>query len=229
MTIAVMQPYFFPYIGYLQLIGAVNIFVIYDDVQYIKKGYINRNVILSNNEPYRFTLQLIGASQNKLISEIGVGNNAKKILKTISHSYTNAPYFKERYSIIEEIFLNRENILAKFVGHSLEVTSKYLGIKTKFIYSSSVEYNRNLKAQDKVIDICKKIKSKSYINSIGGKEIYNRDYFKNEGIKIHFLKPKITKYKQFHDEFVPYLSIIDVMMFNSKEEISIMLNNFDLI
>lgn len=224
-----MQPYLFPYIGYWQLINAVDIFVIYDDVNFIKQGYINRNSILANGKSQQFTLELIGASSYKLINEIDIGNNIKKILKTIEQSYIKAPYFHDIFPIIEDILIREEKNLAKFIGNSLRILSHYLEMDTQFIYSSDSKKDNNLKAQDKVIDICKNLNARKYINAIGGQELYSKEIFKENSIELNFLKTEIVEYKQFKNEFIPYLSIIDILMFNSKEEIRNMLNRYELI
>lgn len=229
MTIGIMQPYLFAYIGYWQLINAVNTFVIYDDVNFIKQGYINRNSILTNGKSQQFTLELIGASSNKLINQISVGNNKNKVLKTIKQNYSKAPYYNEIIIIIEEILNNEEKNLAKFIGFSLMKISNYLGINTKFILSSDIEKNNDLKAQDKVLGICKILKANKYINAIGGQELYSKEIFRENNIELNFLKTKLVEYKQFDDEFVAYLSIIDILMFNDKEKIIHYLNDFELI
>ena len=218
-----MQPYLFPYIGYWQLINAVDVFVIFDDVSYIKKGYINRNSILLNGQGQRITLELIGASQNKLINEIEIRGNSKKILRTIELSYSKAPYFKDIFPIIEEILNQEEKNLAKFIGYSLEKISNYLKIDTKFLYSSSIKKDNSLKAQNKILDICSKLDAKNYINTIGGVNLYDEDRFKKEGIDLNFLKAKIINYQQFKDEFISHLSIIDVLMFNDIDAVRNML------
>ena len=229
MTLAIMQPYLFPYIGYWQLIKAVDTFVIYDDVNYIKKGYINRNSILLAGKSQQFTLELKASSQNKLINSIEVGNNHEKILKTIETAYRKAPYFDNIFSILNDILTQKEKNLAKFVGYSLEKISTYLGLETKFIYSTDTLKNNKLKAQDKILDICKKLNATNYVNAIGGKELYNKKNFQLENIKLHFLKTNIIEYNQFKYEFVPYLSIIDVLMFNNKEKVKKMLTAYELI
>lgn len=229
MTVAIMQPYLFPYIGYWQLINAVNTFVIYDDVNFIKQGYINRNSILTNGKSQQFTLELIGASSNKLINEISVGNNKNKVLKTIKQNYSKAPYYNEIIIIIEEILNNEEKNLAKFIGFSLMKISNYLGINTKFMFSSNIEKNNDLKAQEKVLEICKILQANKYINAIGGKELYSKETFRENKIELNFLKTKLVEYKQFNYEFVAYLSIIDVLMFNDKEKVIHYLNDFELI
>ena len=111
MTLAIMQPYLFPYIGYWQLLNAVDTFVLYDDVNYINKGYINRNSILVDGKAQQFTLELINASQNKLINEIEIGNNSKKLLKTITQSYIKAPFFEDIITLIEEILTKYPDLI----------------------------------------------------------------------------------------------------------------------
>lgn len=229
MTLAIMQPYFFPYIGYWQLLNIVDEFVIYDDVNYIKQGYINRNSILANNHAQVFTLELIGASSNKIINEIEIGNNRKKILKTIQQNYIKAPFYKDVISLIDEIMNNEEKNLAKFIGYSIFKIAKYLEIDTKILYSSEIRKNSTLKAQDKVLNICINLNANKYINAIGGQELYSKEVFQQNGIDLNFIKTNINKYKQFDNEFVAYLSIIDIMMFNKKIDIKEHLESFELV
>ena len=224
-----MQPYFFPYIGYWQLINAVDTFVIFDDVNFIKKGYINRNSILLNGKPHIFTLELIGASQNKLINEIEIGGNSRKILKTIEMSYKKSPYFYIVFPIIKDILDNKEKNLAKFIGHSLEKISNYLEMDTKFIYSSDIRKNNSLKAQDKILEIASLLKSTDYINAIDGQKFYDKERFSQENIQLNFLDTEIKEYKQFENEFESHLSIVDILMFNSIEDINNILSKFKLI
>lgn len=224
-----MQPYLFPYIGYWQLLNIVDEFVIYDDVNYIKQGYINRNSILANNKSQQITLELLGASSNKLINEIEIGNNRKKLLKTIQQNYMKAPFYKDVINLIDEIINNEEKNLAKFIGHSIFKIAEYLEIDTKILYSSEIRKNSTLKAQDKVLDICKTLNANKYINAIGGRELYSKEVFHQNGIELNFIKTNINKYKQFDIEFVAYLSIIDIMMFNKKIDITEHLYSFELI
>jgi len=229
MRVAVMQPYFFPYIGYWQLINAVDIFVIYDDVNFIKRGYISRNNILQNQKAQLFTLELIGASQNKKINEISVGNNSKKLLKTIKQNYSKAPFFNDVFQVLDEILNNEEKELSKFLGFSLVKIAKYLNIDTKFLYSSDIKNDKTFKAQDRLIEMSKILNATGYINSIGGIELYDKEVFSQNDINLSFLKTHEISYKQFNNEFVPNLSIVDILMFNSKDNIKNMLNQFQLI
>lgn len=232
LKIAIMQPYFFPYIGYFQLMNTVDKFVIYDDVTFIKGGWINRNNILINNSPNLFTLPLKNASSNILIKDIEISLNDKwknKFIKTIIWNYKKAPYFTETIEIISKI-LNIDNILLKSMCiESFELINKYLQIDTEIIDSSTIYSNEDLFGQDRVLDICIKENAIHYINPIGGLKIYNRKDFNDKGIKISFLETNQIKYSQFKNDFIPNLSIIDVMMFNSPNEIRKMLNNYKLI
>ena len=229
MTLAIMQPYLFPYIGYWQLLSAVDIFVIYDDVNFIKQGYINRNSILIGHKTQKITLEVIGASSNRVINEVQVGNNTKKLLKGIDQAYKKAPEYEKVFPLIQNILENPEKNLAKFLGNSIQKISSYLGINTKIIYSSDIEKDCSLKAQDKILDICQRLGASHYINAIGGQEFYSKEAFESEGIELNFIQTRLIEYKQFKNEFVPYLSIIDILMFNTKKDIQNMLNIYKLI
>ncbi len=229
MIVGSNQPYLFPYIGYWQLMSISDVYVISDSMQYIKKGYINRNSILVDEKRHLFTLEVLGVHSNTPINEVKVGNSAKKISKSIFHAYKKAPYFNIVYPIVEKILLNQEKNLAKYLGYSIETIADYLGIETEFTYLSDLQGETELKAQSRTIDICKRVNATEYINAIGGVELYSREDFLKEGIELTFLKSGDIKYKQFNSEFVPNLSIIDIMMFNSQEEIKNILTKFSLI
>lgn len=232
MKIGIMQPYFLPYIGYWQLLNVVDKYVIYDDVNYINRGWINRNRILFNSKDKMITLSLKEVSQNKLIKEIELLNNEKereKLLKTISQSYKKAPFYDEVYPLIEEILNFKEINLEKFLENSIKKIIEYLEIDTTILISSEIEKDNMLKGKNKILDICKNLGASEYYNAIGGQELYSYEEFNKEGIKLKFLKSGNIEYKQFKNEFIPNLSIIDVMMFNSKEKIKEFLNNYTLI
>lgn len=232
MKIGIMQPYFLPYIGYWQLLNAVDKYVIYDDVNFIKGGWINRNKILMNNEGKLFNIQMQGASPNKLINEIEVSTNEvwkKKLLRTIENCYGKAPFYKDVFPIIKKIINCNESNLAKYIEYSIKIICEYLNINTKLIVSSSIIKDNSLKAQDKVISICKKLEANEYYNAIGGQELYSYNDFIQENIELRFLKTNYIEYKQFNNNFISNLSILDVMMFNSKIEINELLNQYELI
>lgn len=230
MIIACNQPYIIPYIGYWQLINAADIFVILDDYAYIKKGWINRNRILINQEPRLFNLAIEKMSQNKLISETNlVTINQDKIRKTVWHAYHKAPNFTEGYALIQAILSYPERNLADFLSHGMQVIGDYLGIKTRFIKSSSLEGNSLFKREYRIYDQCARLGADTYINAIGGMQLYDFEEFKKRGITLKFLKTQPIEYKQFNHPFVPNLSILDVIMFNSREEVIKMLDQYDLI
>ena len=219
MKIAVMQPYLFPYIGYFQLLNAVDKFVVFDDVNFIKKGWINRNNILVNRQKYLFTVPLKDASQNKLIKEVQIADDGwqEKFLKTVAQSYKKAEFFDEAFALIENIVRSGESFLAKLILRSLQILKDALKINAEIVPSSEVYNNRELKAQDRILDICKQEKATEYVNPAGGTELYDRRIFSENGVKLFFLKTDPFSYRQFGDEFVPHLSIIDVLMFNGAQ------------
>lgn len=231
-TVAVMQPYFLPYIGYFQLINAADKFVLLDDVNYIKKGWINRNRILINRAEHLFVIPLEKSSQNKVINTLkisGLDEWRKKFLKTVSNAYSKAPHFKTAYVILEEVLDIKTDELAELIRHSIKVMCRKLSIKTEIIDSSSVFENKDLRKQERILDIVKKSGGDAYINPIGGVELYSRDVFKENGIKLNFLKTKKLRYKQSGEKFIEGLSILDVMMFNSKPAVKKMLKEYVLL
>jgi len=232
MKLGVMQPYFLPYIGYFQLMHAVDKFVILDDVNFINRGWINRNRILLNGKAHLFTIPLKDASQNKLIKDIEIsreGNWRTKFLKTISMNYKPAPFFATVFPMITKLISSDDNLISKFIIKSLIEIMGYLNIKTTLIKTSTFYENQPLKAEEKIIDICRKENAKVYINPVGGLHLYSKERFEEEGIELSFINTRPITYKQFGNEFVPWLSVIDVLMFNSKEDISGYLNNYEFL
>lgn len=232
MKVAIMQPYFLPYIGYFQLINAVDLFVICDDVNYIKNGWINRNRILLANKDYKFTVPIEKQSQNKLINELTIynGNLSKKnLLTSFEYAYKKAPHFKEIHPLLKDIILNEENHLSNYITYSLKKISNFLDLDTKIILSSHINKNINLKKQDKILEMCHILQATDYINAIGGVSLYDKKIFKKNKINLFFLKSNDIQYNQFKSSFIPCLSIIDVLMFNSKTHVQQFLNEYELI
>jgi len=232
LKIAIMQPYIFPYIGYFQLIHAVDKFIILDDVNFINKGWINRNKILVNQVDYTFTIPLQKASQNKLILETEISEEQKwkiKFLKTIEISYNKAPLFQKVFPIVNDIINLNEKNISTFIYQHFRILKNYIKFETEIIQSSSKYHNGHLKAQDKILDICIQENADFYINPIGGTELYTNKNFKELNIDLFFIKSNQITYKQYENQFVPWLSIIDVLMFNPVEKISEFLNQFTLI
>ncbi|MDB4789959.1 WbqC family protein [bacterium] len=232
MKAAIMQPYLFPYIGYFQLMNFVDKFTIYDDVNYITRGWINRNNILVNGRECMFTVPLKNASRSTLIKDLELCDTekwVKKFLKTVKHSYSKAPYFDEISSVVAEVVSTRSKFIKDWHLKSFELINNYLDIKTDIIESSTIYNNMEFKGQYRILDICLKENIDHYINPIGGLKLYDRELFKKNEIEISYLKEEVTRYNQFKSKFVSCLSIIDVMMFNGKEITSKMLKNFNLV
>lgn len=232
MRIAIMQPYVFPYIGYFQLINAVDAFVFYDDVNFIKKGYINRNSILVNGKSNQFVIPCKAVSQNKLIKDVVLAiddSEKEKLIKTLHLAYKRAPFFNVVMPLIEEVINNEDHItISDLAVHSVKQVSSYLGIQKKWVLSSlDHEDSTGQEKGIRLINITKKEGAAVYVNPIGGKQIYDKEVFKSHQVELKFLKPKPIAYQQFKHEFVPWLSIIDVLMFNSIEEVKLLLNQYE--
>lgn len=231
-SLAVMQPYLFPYIGYFQLIREVDTFIFYDDVDFIKNGWINRNRILINGQANYLTIPIKNASSNKLINEVEHTLNDKikgKLLKKIRFTYQNAPEFDNVFPIIESVILTETKFISEVAIQSVQQVADYLKLECQFYTSSDIENDKNATAADRLIDLCSFTNAGRYLNPIGGAGLYEKEYFAEKGIMLDFLEHKVVQYKQFKNEFVSSLSIIDVLMFNSKESIkSDHLNNYSV-
>lgn len=228
-----MQPYFFPYIGYFQLMNAVDNFIVYDNIQFSKKGWVQRNRILLEGADYLFSLPLKKDSDFLNIDQRCLADSyAKerdKILRIIHQAYGKAPFYSMAMPVIEECFLFENKNLFQFIFHSLMKIKAYLKIGTGFIVSSSIHEERGLSGQDRVIALCKTMGATEYVNAIGGQGLYKREDFTRCGIDLFFIKTHECLYPQFGNNFVPNLSMIDLMMFNSVDAIKTMLNNYDLV
>lgn len=226
MTLGIMQPYFMPYIGYWQLIKAVDKYVVYDDVNYIKRGWVNRNNILINGSKSLFSISLKEASQNKHFNEIYIADDFTKLRKSLQACYSKAPYYKDVMPLMDCIFNYEDKLLSKFLKNSIDKVLEYLHIETEIVFSSEIEKNNALKGQEKILEICKILNADTYYNAIGGQELYDKEEFKQNGINLYFLDTEMTPYRQYKNEFVSYLSMIDILMFNSPDEINRMLDNY---
>jgi hypothetical protein len=233
MKIGIMQPYLFPYIGYFQLINVCDIFVIHDDVQYIKGGWINRNRILMNGEAKQIALPVEKSSTNVRINEKlfakDFSENKEKFLRKIEGAYNKAPFYDDVRNIIVDIFSFDERNVSRFVSRSLEITCRYIEVDTEFRLSSQLDKNDSLKGQERVIEINKVLGSSHYINMIGGLDLYDKNAFNQKEIALSFLKSRETIYRQHGGVHLPFLSIIDVLMFNTRDNIKDMLGKFDLL
>ena len=233
MKIAIMQPYFFPYIGYWQLVHAVDKFVVYDNIQYSKGGWINRNRILLNGKDRYITLPLKKDSDYLDIRERALSDNFDfqkgKLLNQIKYAYQKAPYFNEIFPLIKTCIEYENANLFEFLYHSITCLAEYMKIKTQIIISSQIKIESDLRKEERVLAVCKALTGTHYINPIGGITLYQKDHFKTQGLHLDFLKSCTQKYRQNTENFVPDLSIIDVLMYNSLKRVQEMLEEFILI
>jgi hypothetical protein len=231
LTVAIMQPYFLPYIGYFQLMYAVDTFVVYDNIEYTKKGWINRNRLLKNGADELFTIPLKKDSDYLHIRERELAPDMRrdKILNKIHEAYRRAPFFRDVDPVVQSILGYEDTNLFAFIDNSIRKVCNYLGITTPILVSSRIDADHSLKSQDRVIAICKALHATHYINPIGGLSLYCRSEFAADGIELSFLKCNSREYPQFGAPFVPSLSILDVMMFNSRDVVRQMLGDYALI
>lgn len=234
--IAIMQPYFFPYIGYFQLIYAADLFVVYDDGHMIRSGYIHQNSILGAKADQRVPIKLNIASKRKMnfpqIREMKLSDNVqtfKGIKRAITMRYQKAPYFSKVMPLLEQCLDYEEENLVKFLWHELRLICEYIGITTPLVRSSDIPKPGIEHVQEKVWCLCNHFDIHHYINPIGGKEFYHKDFWAEHGVKLSFLhRNEDLSYMQYHKPFVRDLSIIDVMMFNSPAQIRELLGQYRL-
>lgn len=231
MKLGIMQPYFLPYLGYWQLLAMVDKYIVLDDVNYIKGGWINRNRILINGKVSYITVPVYGASPNKKINELELFQKEKtfkRLYKTVNMGYKKAPYHQKTMYLLEQILTYEGQNLSDFLIHTIKIICRYLEINTELILASDIDPEKKLKGKERVIFLGKKLKTDEYINAEGGVNLYDKWEFEKNNIKLWFLKSQISKYPQFAESFVGGLSILDVLMFNSKEDISRMLREYRL-
>jgi hypothetical protein len=227
-----MQPYFFPYLGYWQLLSLADRFVLYDDVNYIKGGWVNRNRIMINGQASYITIPLHGASSNKLICDLAINNSSKwreKMLKSIDNSYRKSGFYQEVYPIIDNVIRYECENLADYLRHQIELIAGFLGIGTKLISTSRSYDNNTLSGQERVIDICKKESANVYFNLAGGLSLYDSRAFEESGLSLRFLTMKPVNYPQKSADFIANLSIIDALMAIGKEGVVDRLSQFNVI
>jgi hypothetical protein len=232
MKIAIMQPYFLPYIGYFQLIDAVDKFIIYDDVSFIKGGWINRNNILVNNAANLISIPLKDGNSGVSICDVVLAANrdfwSSKLLKKVNQAYAKAPYFDPVYTMFEEWVGGPSDRISEIDVTAIKSICKYIGIETEILETSRGYDNGHLASAARVIDICKKESADGYVNASGGRSLYSSENFNKHKIELRFLESSQSEYKQRGEGFTPGLSILDLLMFASVEEISVALKNYSL-
>lgn len=229
--IGIMQPYFLPYMGYWQLLNYVDEFVLYDNIQYTKKGWINRNRFLQNGSDALFSLPLKADSDFLPVTERELSEtfDREKLIRQLREAYRKAPHFAENFPVIGEIINCPHNNLFDYIENSILKICDYLDITTPIVISSEIPIQHEaLKAKDKVMALCHALGAPNYINPIGGLDLYDRASFQKDGINLSFMRSRVLNYKQFDHDFVPYLSIVDVLMFNSRDTTINFLKEYDL-
>ena len=217
--LAIMQPYFLPYIGYWQLMAAVDVFVVYDNIKYTKKGWINRNRFLLNGKDAVFTLPLRKGSDSLHVNQRQLADtfDREDLIKRFREAYRKAPEFHTFMPFLEDLIRFSSNNLFEYILNSIYRICEFLGIKTKVIISSTIDCDHSLKSSDRVHAICKALCADTYINPIGGTELYSKEDFNDKGITLRFLQPALAEYPQEAIDFVSWLSITDVLFFNPVE------------
>jgi len=218
MKIAIMQPYFLPYIGYWQLINAVDEFVIYDNIKYTKKGWINRNRYVGGRT---FTIPIKKGSDSLTVVEREISEvyDRKKLSRQIQSAYRDAVYLKQCFPLVNSCIMDHRNNLFEYIHRSVINICDYLNVNTKITVSSNINIDHSLKSQEKVLAICKAMNATQYINPIGGTELYDKAVFQKEGISLNFLKTKSEN----------TLSIVDILMRNPTENMEKILGEFRLV
>ena len=232
-TVSLMQPYLFPYLGYFQLIARSDVFVLGDDLQYVKASWINRNRVLVNGQPNLITFPLRKGEQQDSINQRWLCDDAprefQKLLRTLELAYARAPHYAETMVMIHRILANPERNLARFTEYAIRCICAHLQIMTPIRIGSELGLPARMDKQERIIGIAQKLEADLYINPIGGLALYCPALFRAHGLALRFLRMDELSYPQFNQPFVPSLSIIDVLMFNSRSEVQALLKRFSLI
>ncbi|WP_202406085.1 WbqC family protein [Hufsiella ginkgonis] len=227
-----MQPYFFPYLGYYSLIKHTDAWIIFDSVQYIRHGWIERNRVLKPAEGWQYiSVPLEKHGRDILIRDVKIREEdwRDRITRQLAH-YKKSPYFEPVMALVKQCFDIDTNDITSLNAHILEHTCRYLGIS----FNYQVFSRMNLRigevndAGDWALQISKAFGASGYVNPPGGAGLFDSEKFKAAAIDLKFLNINLNDYSQRRKTFEPGLSIIDVMMFNSKEDINIMLDDFQI-
>jgi len=230
MTLAVMQPYVFPYIGYFQLIHSADKFVFLDDVSFIKQGWINRNRILVHGQVHTFSVPVVDASSHRKINQTKIlhTNWQNKLIQTVSQSYKRAPQYQEVMPLVERVFTSRAVTISELAIESVESVCQYLSMSTSFARSSALYCDDHLRGQERILSICIQEAANVYVNAPGGRPLYSREVFSEKGVDLRFIRTLTSEYRQFSESFVNNLSMIDVLMFNDKVTTLSFLERFEI-
>jgi hypothetical protein len=231
-TIAVMQPYLFPYLGYFQLIAAADVFVLGDDLQYVRSGWVNRNRILHNDEARLITFPLkkdrfeLQINQRQLCDHFS--DEAERLIRLLTESYEQAPYFAQVMPLVERLIRFPQQNIALYAEHAIREMCAYLHIVTPIMRSSDLILGNPLDKQERIIRIAHTFEATTFITPEGGSVVYDRDHFARNRLLVRFFRMTPVEYRQFRQPFVANLSIIDVLMFNCVEQVQRMLAEYQL-
>lgn len=214
-TVALMQPYLLPYLGYFHLMSAVDRFIIHDDVQYIKGGWINRNRFLRDGEPVIFTLPVRQGGHNRLISESHYADQLpealSRILRQFDAAYRGSDHYRAVVTFLRGVAPLGERSVVTFNAFMLRVLAKTFGLRASFSLSSELGIDPRSRGQDRVIEICRRVGADCYLNPLGGRDLYDREAFARAGLHLGFIESTFLQYPQASNSFVPALSIVDVL------------------
>ncbi len=215
MKIGIMQPYFFPYIGYFQLINHCDHFIFLDNVQYINRGWINRNRIILNDNVKYITVPVCKSPQNTLISnkKIHHSYHPNHILNQAQHAYKDSKEFNNIFDLLGRTLKTQDQNISSLASNSIINTVKHLKMDTQFHIASQLSPKKpSSLAEDYLIELVQSLNGTDYINMSGGRHLYSEENFLQKQIKLHFLKPYVTPYPQRKKTFTPELSILDLLM-----------------
>ena len=223
MTITANQPYFLPYFPYWQLIHAGDLFLVGDDLAFIRHGWIPRNRIWINGMPVYFRVEVRGASSNRLISELQIlPPDRKGMLRTLEMAYHKAPFFADGFALASRILSCPSLELVPFLTASIREVCAYLGIDTPIGFTSALEGNALLRREERIFDFCHRLGADRYVNAIGGRSLYRVYDFRRHGIRLQFLHSTAALTH-------PQLSVMDAVMHHSREELHEKLDHYELL
>ena len=232
MIAALMQPYFFPYIGYFSLMAAVDVFIAYDNVQYTRPGWINRNRILRDGAPEWWTAVVADAPHTLDINQRHYRDwsvQRRKLLDLLAQRYRRAPERDSGFALIEEALSSDEDNVARCNTQVLTVLARALGLGCRIAYASGIAGAVGARGVDRVLGFCAATGATTYVNSPGGMALYRDADFRAQGIALRFVKPEPDDYPQAGQPFVPWLSIVDALMFLPVDQVARRVRQFRLV
>jgi hypothetical protein len=227
--IAVLQPYLFPYLGTFQLARQVDRFVCFDDVAFIKKGYIHRNALLLDGQAHAFTAPVKNASQNRTIAEHDYVGDWQPLLALIQRAYAKAPQFEPVFDFVQRVLLDADDNVARKNARSMAAVFAYLGLPFDHSFSSAHALPADLRASARVRAVCRAEGATTYVNPTGGRALYDAADFERDGMALRFCAMRPVRYPQASPGFVPHLSMLDVLMYCPREQVIALLDDCDLV